>query len=152
LTNQPYKNLGKFLETLERKQPFEKLKKLRTFLFIIFLIVFLTLAAISFLGVKTPGYQTGSQEGYRAGYHTAFNGDHYNVKTGLDGDHEYGYAEGYVYGYDEGYPAGQIDQKNSLIKAYSQANETIPANETNQNDSNSKIRKPNQYVRAIEND
>lgn len=152
MTNQPYKNLGKFLETLERKQPFEKLKKLRTFLFIIFLIVFLTLAAISLLGVKTPGYQTGSQEGYRAGYHTAFDGDHYNVKDGLSGDHGYGYDEGYVYGYDEGYPAGQIDQKNSLKKAYSQVNETIPANETNQNDSNSKIKKPSQYVRAIEND
>ena len=140
MTNQPYKNLGRFLETLERRQPFEKLKKLRTFLLIIFLIVVLTLAAISLLGVKTPGYQMGSQEGYRAGYHTAFDGDQYNVKVGLGGDHGYGYDEGYVYGYDEGYPAGQESTKNSLIKAFSQGNETIPSNETNQNGSNSKIK------------
>jgi hypothetical protein len=150
LTNQPYKNLGKFLETLERKQPFEKMKKLWTFLLIIFLIVVLTLAAVSLLGVKTPGYQKGSQEGYRTGYHTAFDGSQYNVKVGLGGDHGYGYDEGYVYGYDEGYPAGQIDQESSQKKAYNLGNETIPSNETNQNGSSSPKRKQN--IRAIQNE
>lgn len=119
MTTQQYKKLYKLVEYLQIIRPFDKLKKMFTFLLIAFFIIALTVAAESFFGVKAPGYQQGSEDGYRAGYHTGFDGNIYSVTDGLSEDRSYdsiytqGYDKGYIHGYDEGYPAGQSDRESS---------------------------------------
>jgi hypothetical protein len=100
-----------------------------TILLMVFFIIALTLGAVGFYGVKTPAYQQGSIDGYRAGYHTAFNGEHYNVTTGLGKN--FSYDDGYTHGYDEGYPEGQLDREISQDHETSQSDEISQDNKTN---------------------
>jgi hypothetical protein len=111
LDNEHYKNWIKLGEGLSSGQmgkgPFEIAKKVLTILLAVSVIVILTLAASTALGMKSPKYEQGYEAGYRASYQAGFDGNYYDVKTGLGQDTNYN--GGYQQGYDEGYPAGQLD-------------------------------------------
>jgi nitrogen fixation-related uncharacterized protein len=138
--NQLVKNFFVFLESLERRRAFDRLKKMRTFLLAVFFLVALIVVAAFFWGVKHPGYLDGYENGYRDSYKAAFDGNIYNVKAGLIGN--YSYNDGYAHGYDEGYPEGQVDRPNQELKTIqerenSSDRENIDGNETSQIDNTS---------------
>ncbi len=144
--NELVKNFIRFLEGSERRHSYDRLKKVRTLLLTVFLIVSLTVATAFFLGVKHPGYLDGYENGYRDSYKAAFDGNIYNVKVGLSGN--YSYDDGYTHGYDEGYPEGQVDHDSQELKAIqerenSRDRETMEGNKTSQIGNNSQNRKAN---------
>lgn len=118
MDNENY-HLDKFGQGLANRQmekgSFVAIKKLLTVLLAIAFVVFLTIAAATAIGMKSPNYVQGYESGYRASYQDAFDGNYYNVKAGLGQDNDYN--DGYQQGYDEGYPAGQLDRNGKTLNS-----------------------------------
>lgn len=119
MDNEHYQNWIKLGQGLANRQmekgPFVMTKKILTILLAVSVVVILTLAAATALGMKSPNYEQGYEAGYRASYQAAFDGNYYNVKAGLGQDASYN--DGYQRGYDEGYPAGQLDRGKRTINS-----------------------------------
>lgn len=86
--------------------------KILVFLMAVVILTILVATISYVMNAKDPDYEKGYMAGYRSSYQAGFNGDIFDVKSGLN--KESSYNNGYHQGYDDGYPDGQTDRDRQV--------------------------------------